>query len=79
MLKSMTLLINHIHHDSLNLSIINITPHKLIQLESASKSASLCPGIKVNKYPRIKLPSKQENIIIIEFFNVNHLILTLLS
>ena len=39
-IKSIILLNNHIHQDSLNLNIINITAHKLIMLLDASKKAN---------------------------------------
>ena len=48
-IKSITLLNNHTHQDSLNLSIINTTPQKLIMLLDASKKANFWLGINVSK------------------------------
>ena len=75
----MILFNSHNHHDSLNLNTINITPHRLTQLEKASIKASLWDGINVNKYPKITLPKRQNNIMIREFLKVNCLTFTLLS
>lgn len=77
-IRSIMLLINHIHQDSLNLKIMSITPHKLIQFEVASKNDNCCFGIKLSKYPSIRLLKIQSIVISIEFFSVNPLTLTFL-
>lgn len=78
-IKSIILFINHNHHDSLNLNIINITPQRFIQFEVASIKANFWLGIRVSKYPSNKLPTIQDSVIIIEFFKVNSRTLTFLS